>query len=160
MVFGRIFGSFPADESQAGTLPALASDGEMRSAGVVIDAGNVVLGINDIECGEKLLVIASIYDEALFDPDDGQLSGAVFTKMAWVCNGGRSSPVSVGRLREYVHELTDAKNTAHQITDSSVVTGWRLTGATRMPRMNQVRSQPCCGQQKTPGEKTRDGGSV
>ena len=142
-------------------LSTLAGDGEMRSAGIITDAGNLILSINDIERGENLLVIASTYNEALSDPDDDKLSGgAVFRKMAWVFDGGRSSPVSIGRLREYLHERTDVKNTASQITDSSFVRGWRLTGATRMPCMNQVRSQPCCGQQKTPGKETRDGGSV
>ncbi|WP_104196244.1 hypothetical protein [Cryobacterium sp. M15] len=80
LVFGGTFDSFPADENQAGMLSALAGDGEMRSAGIVTDAGNLMLSIDDIECGENLLVIASTYNEALFDPDDGKLSGAVFTK--------------------------------------------------------------------------------
>ena len=52
----------------------------MRSARIVIGAGNLMLSISDIERGENLLVIASTYDEALSDPDDDKLSGAVFTK--------------------------------------------------------------------------------
>ena len=54
----------------------------MCSAGIFIDAGNLKLSINDIECGENLLVIASTYNKALSDPDDGKPSGAGFTKMA------------------------------------------------------------------------------
>ncbi|WP_104176419.1 hypothetical protein [Cryobacterium sp. Y50] len=62
-------------------MPALAGDGEIRSAGIVTDAGNVRLSINDIERGENLLVIAFTYDEALSVPDDDKLSGGVvFTK--------------------------------------------------------------------------------
>ena len=38
------------------------------------------------------------------------------------------SPASVGMLREYLGELTDAENTASQIKDSSFVKGWVLTG--------------------------------
>jgi hypothetical protein len=111
-------------------LSTLASDGEMRSARIFTDAsgvpyfrdaGNIMFSINDIERGENLLGIASTYNEALSGPDDDRLSGAVFTKIASVFDGGRSSPVSVGMLREYLGELTDAENTASQIKDSSFV---------------------------------------
>ena len=61
---------FPADESQVGMLSTLAGDGEMRSARIFTDAGNLMFSINDIERGENLLVIASTYNEALSDPDD------------------------------------------------------------------------------------------
>lgn len=87
-----------------------------------------MFSINDIELGENVLVIASTYNEALSDLDDGTLSGAVFTHMAWVFDGGRSAPVNVGMLRHYLGELTGAMNTARQITDSSFVKGWVLTG--------------------------------
>ncbi|WP_129590503.1 hypothetical protein [Cryobacterium aureum] len=92
------------------------------------DAGNLMFSINDIERGENVLVIASTYNEALSDSDDDTLSGAVFTHMAWVFDGGRSAPVSVGMLRQYLGELTGAKNTTRQIRDSSSVKGWVLTG--------------------------------
>ena len=128
---------FPADESQAGMLSTLAGESELRSARIFTDvsgvpyfrdAGNLMFSINDIERGENVLVIASTYNEALSDSDDDTLSGAVFTHMAWVFDGGRSAPVSVGMLRRYLGELTGAKNTARQIRDSSFVKGWVLTG--------------------------------
>ena len=128
---------FPADDSQAGMLSTLAGESELRSARVFTDAsgvpyfrdtGNLMFSINDIERGENVLVIASTYNEALSDLDDGTLSGAVFTHMAWVFDGGRSAPVNVGMLRDYLGELTGAMNTARQITDSSFVKGWVLTG--------------------------------
>ena len=128
---------FPADESQAGMLSTLAGEDELRSARIFTnasgvpyfrDAGNLMFSINDIERGENVLVIASTYNEALSDSEDDTLSGAVFTHMAWVFDGGRSAPVSVGLLRHYWGELTGTKNTARQITDSSFVKSWVLTG--------------------------------
>jgi hypothetical protein len=99
------------------------------SVGVNIrDAGNIMFSINDIERGENVLVIASTYNEALSGMEDDTLSGAVFTHMAWVFDGGRSSSVSVGMLREHLGERTDAKNTPRQIKNSSFVEGWVLTG--------------------------------
>ena len=86
---------------------------------------------------KNLLVIAFTCNEALSHPDDDKLSGAVFTKMARVFDEGRSLPVSVGRPREYLHEPTDAKNTANQIKGNSLVKRLRLTGATGMPRVTK-----------------------
>jgi hypothetical protein len=128
---------FPADESQTGMLSTLAGEGELRSARIFTDAsglpyfrdaGNLMFSINDIERGENVIVIASTYDEALSDSDDDTLSGAVFTHMAWVFDGKRSAPVSVGLLRQYWGELAGTKNTTRQITDGSFVRGWVLTG--------------------------------
>jgi hypothetical protein len=118
-------------------LSTLAGGGEMRSGRIFTDAsgvpyfrdaGNLMFSLNDIERGDNVLVIASTYNDALSDLDDGRLSGVVFTQMAWVFDGGRSSPVSVGGLREYLSGLTDGKNTVSQIKDSSYVKGWVLTG--------------------------------
>ena len=128
---------FPADESQVGMLLTLAGDGEMWSGRIFTDAsgvpyfrdaGNLMFSIDDIERGDNVLVIAATYNEALSDSDDDTLSGVVFTRMAWVFDGGRRSPVSVGVLREYLSGVTDGKNTVGQITDSSYVEGWVLTG--------------------------------
>lgn len=128
---------FPADESQAGMLSTLAGEGELRSARIFTDASgvpyfrdtsNLMFSIDDIECGENVIVIASTYNEALSDLDGDALSGAVFTHTAWVFDGGRSAPVSVGLLRKYWGELAGVKNTARQITGSSFVKGWELTG--------------------------------
>ena len=128
---------FPADESQAGMLSTLAGESELQSARIFTDvsgvpyfrdAGNLMFSIDDIERGENVLVIASTYNETLSVSHDDTLSGAVFTHMAWVFDGGRSAPVNVGMLRQYLGELTGAKNIARQIRDSSFVKGWVLTG--------------------------------
>jgi hypothetical protein len=128
---------FPADERQVGMLSTLAGESEIRSARIFTDAsgvpyfrdaGNLMFSINDIERRDNVLVIASTYNEALSDMGNDTLSGAVFTHMAWVFDGGRSSPVSVGVLREYLREVTVDENTASQIKDSSYVEGWVLTG--------------------------------
>ncbi|WP_104089067.1 MULTISPECIES: hypothetical protein [unclassified Cryobacterium] len=128
---------FPADECQAGMLSTLTGGEELRSAHIFTDAsgvpyfrdaGNLMFSINDIERAENVLVIASTYNEALSDVDDDTLGGAVFTHMAWVCNGVHSSPVSVGLLRQYLGKLIDARKTARHITHSSFVKGWEITG--------------------------------
>jgi hypothetical protein len=124
---------FPSDESVVGMLSTLAGDSEMRSARFFTDAygiphfrdrGNVMLSINDIERGEELIVVASTFNEKLSDPKADGLSGAVFTKMAWVFDGGRSAPVTINILREF---LDDQAGTS-EIAGSSYVQGWVLTG--------------------------------
>ncbi|TFC30455.1 hypothetical protein E3O25_03765 [Cryobacterium sp. TMT1-3] len=72
-------------------LSTLAGDGDTRSARIFTDAGNLMLSINAIECGENLLVIACTYNEALSDPDDDKPSGEKWLGCLMVVAAHRSA---------------------------------------------------------------------
>ncbi|WP_174844644.1 GMC family oxidoreductase N-terminal domain-containing protein [Cryobacterium ruanii] len=127
---------------------------QLRSAGVkvVVDSPNVAVSNSHTEAESELFdwLKAPVGGVGVGEGIVIRLPGCRFVAPDRVLAPDEVPAVEVvsgvGRLREYLHELTDAKNTASQITDSFLVKGWRLAGATRMPRMNQTRSQPCCGQ--------------